>query len=121
MAPGVQSASGIAVRGWAKAPSFAVYDLASGNWRRLRAVVGIEVDEPEKIREWAKENTAIAFVVRGDGKELYRSPLFKWNSPPVELDVDISGVEELEIEVTNEHKLWTAEKSVNWADVRLEK
>jgi len=114
-------ARGIAVKGWAEARSFAVYDLTGGNWRRLRAVVGIEVDEPEKIREWAKKNTGLAFHVRGDGRELYRSPVFTTDAPPVELDVDISNVKELEIEVTNEHKAWTAEKSVNWADIRLEK
>lgn len=57
----------------------------------------------------------------GDGEELYRSPTFQWDSEPVEMDVDISGVETLELRVANEVTWFNIASSVNWADVRLEK
>jgi hypothetical protein len=58
--------------------------------------------------------------VRGDGKELYRSPPFGVDSKPLGLDVDIAGVKELELEVFNNRRD-SAAASVNWADARLTK
>jgi hypothetical protein len=34
-----------------------------------------------------------------NAEELYRSPTFQWDSGPVEMNVDISGVETLELRV----------------------
>lgn len=117
---GKDYAGGIAVACWHE-PCTVTYDLAGGNWQRLRATIGIEVDKPEKLEDKQKQGTRVYFLVRGDGKELYRSPTFLWNSGPVEMDVDVTGVKRLELEVANEVTWHSAASSVNWANVRLEK
>lgn len=44
---------------------------------------------------------SVVFVVTGDDKELYRSPLVRGGEAPVEIDVDLTGVEVLELKVEN--------------------
>jgi hypothetical protein len=112
--------SGIGVAVWHE-PCLARYDLAGGQWKRLKATVGIEIEKPDKLGDLQKQNTRVFFTVRGDAKELRRSPTFRWDSGPAELDVDISGVRVLELEVGNETTWHCAASSVDWADVRLEK
>jgi len=102
-------------------PCTATYDLAGGGWTRLRATLGIEIDDPAKLEPKQKDGTRVFFIVRGDGQELFRSPTFRWNSRPVELDVDITGVEQLQLGVGNEVQWHNAATSVNWADLRLER
>jgi len=112
---------GIGVSVWHE-PCTVTYDLTGGDWKRLRAVIGIEIDrKPEELQQKQKDGTRVCFVVRGDGKELYRSPTFRWDSGPVEMDVDVAGVEMLELEVANETTWHNAASSVNWAGIRLEK
>ena len=113
-------ADGIAVQAWHEECA-ATYDLAGGQWKRLRATLGIEIDDPSKLEDRHKKGTRVFFVVRGDGKELYRSPTFKWDSPPADMDIDVSGVQVLELKVANESTWNNAASSVNWADLRLEK
>jgi pimeloyl-ACP methyl ester carboxylesterase len=111
---------GIGVAVWHE-PCVATFDLAGGNFKRLRATIGIAIDKPEKLEPKQKDGTQVYFVVRGDGKELYRSPTFKWDSAPVEMTVPIVGIKTLELEVANEATWHNAAISVDWADVRLEK
>jgi dienelactone hydrolase len=99
----------------------ATYDIADTGWQRLRATIGIEIDDPEKLEPKQKEGTRVFFIVRGDGKQLYRSPTFRWDSRPVDMDVDVSGVKELELEVGNEVTWHNAARSVDWADLRFER
>ena len=98
-------------------PSYARYDLSGGNWKRFKAVIGIEVGDLDAVH---KKETGVTFVVNGDGKELYRSSVFRWNSPPGEADLDIAGVKDLELRVVRE-RYRNAARSCNWADARLEK
>jgi len=103
-------------------PCRASYDLAGGGWKLLRATIGIEVDKPVgEIEEKEMEGTRVFFVVRGDGKELYRSPAFLHDSCPVELEVNVEGVQNLELEVGNDAGWLHVASSVNWGDLRLEK
>lgn len=44
---------------------------------------------------------SVEFVVMGDDKELYRSPVVNGGQAPVNIDVDLSGVEVLELKVEN--------------------
>ncbi len=114
--------SGIGVLADWHEPCFVIYDLTDGGWKHLRATIGIELTkEPERVEQTEKDETQIYFIVRGDGEELYRSPIFRWDSDPVDIDVDITGVKKLELRVANEATLPNAVSSVNWADVRLEK
>jgi predicted esterase len=113
--------NGISVEVWHE-PCFAIYDLTGGDWAHLRATIGIEIDKkPEELEQKEKDGTRVYFVVHGDGKELYRSPTFQWDSEPAEMDVDITGVKMLELLVGNEATWYNAASSVNWAEVRLEK
>ena len=111
---------GIAVQVWHERCAV-TYDLAGGRWARLKATLGIEIGDPAKLADKQKDGTQVFFVVRGDGKELYRSPTFRWDSPSAEMDVDVRGVEKLELAVGNEATWHNAAESVNWASVRLER
>ena len=111
---------GIAVRAWHE-PCTVTYDLSGGKWKRLRATLGIEIEDPHALEDRQKAGTRVFFVVQGDGRELYRSPTFHWDSKPVDMDVDVSGVDLLTLEVANETTWHCAASSADWADLRLEK
>ncbi len=70
---------------FAHAPSKYALDLAK-NWKRLRSSFGLQ----------DQRDGSVVFVVRGDGKDLFRSALIKDHELHV-LDVDISGVSLLEL------------------------
>ena len=70
---------------YAHAPSRYVLNL-SGQWKRLVGSVGLQDGN----------NGSVVFVVRGDGKEHFRSPVIK-DHRPHKLDVDITGIKTLEL------------------------
>ncbi len=112
-------ASGIAV-GIDRRPCKVVYDLAGGDWRRLRATVGIELEKkPAELTAAEKRSVMVFFIARGDGKELYRSPGVQWDSHPIDIDVEIAGVTTLELVTLARHSDVVA--SINWGNLRLEK
>ena len=112
---------GIGVNVWHE-PCAVRYDLAGGSWKRLRATIGIELKKPpEQLEPKEIAGTRVFFVVLGDGKELYRSPTFQTQTPPVKMDVDITGVKTLELRIGNQTTWHNAAASVNWANIRLEK
>jgi len=113
-------ASGIAVN-TTDEPTAAEYDLAGGGWRRLRGVIGLEVLPEGRTSEAERKATGVRFVVRGNGKELYRSEPFTYGSGPRDLDVDIPGVQVLRLEVELTGAPGGAVLSVDWADLRLER
>jgi len=102
-------------------PCTVTYDLAGAGWTRLRATIGIEIADRDKLEKRQKDNTRVFFVVAGDGKELYKSPVFRWDSKSVEMDVDVAGVKKLRLTVDNEAAWHNAATSVDWADSRLER
>jgi pimeloyl-ACP methyl ester carboxylesterase len=102
-------------------PNAAEWDLAGAGWRRLRGVIGIEVWPEPRATPLNKDNTRTIFVVRGDGKELYRSEPFTYDSAPKELDVDVTGVSILRLEVVLGAAPWDAVASADWAELRLER
>jgi len=113
--------SGIGIHAAPEGVSVATYDLTGGGWKRLKARIGIEIKKPEELSEANKKSTTIWLAVVGDGRRLYRSPTFLWDSPPVDIDVDIEGIRLLELQVGNEAMWQFRVDSVNWADVRLER
>jgi hypothetical protein len=98
--------------------AIAEYDLEGGGWKRLRGVIGLE---PGYRAAAAKPGLSVRFVVKGDGKELFRSEPFRWDSPPTELNVGVSGVRTLRLEALGDAPWDDSVRSVDWADVRLEK
>ena len=113
-------AKGIGVQA-RREPSHIEYDIAGAGWSRLKATIGIELLDPSEGDPRHKERTSVYFVVLGDGKMLYRSPVFKRGTHPEEIDVDITGVKTLRLEVARKYQLGYLASSVNWADLRLEK
>ena len=86
---------------YAHAPSRYVYDPAGG-WTTLRTAYGLARGCPGSV----------VFVVRGDGRELFRSELIT-DPTEREAEVDVSGVQELELIVedggngrTSDHGVW---------------
>ena len=110
---------GIAANIWGD-PNAVEFDLSGGEWKRLRGVIGIEVN-PEEESQAAKDSTRVVFLVKGDGKELYRSDPFLWTSAPRELDVDVAGVKALWLEVIGGSSPRGSVASADWADLRLER
>ncbi|MHB9023783.1 MAG: NPCBM/NEW2 domain-containing protein [Armatimonadota bacterium] len=97
------------------------YDLAGGNWTRLQAVLGYQLDRTQTISARQKEKTRIVLVVKGDDKELFRSAPILFNSPAQQLNVDITGLKILRLEVVNPNGWNAAPGSVEWANLRLER
>jgi predicted esterase len=108
---------GIAVNTW-DGPNGADFGIA-GAWQRLRGLIGLECDA--EAPQPAKDSTHVVFIVKGDGKELYRSPEFTPTSKPVALDVDVTGVKTLRLEVGVAASSMDAVASADWADLRLER
>jgi len=106
---------GIGVR-MGRNPSTAEYDIAGAGWSRLKATIGIESHNPDRLDE-----TSVYFVVVGDGRELCRSPVIKWDVAPEQIDVDIDGVTTLRLEVHQAVKSGDFGGNVDWADLRLER
>ena len=72
---------------YAHAPSKYELEL-DGKWARFRSAYGLQDGHPGSV----------VFVVCGDGKELFRSPLVK-DQALRKLDVDVQGVDLLELSV----------------------
>jgi len=118
---GKEYAHGISGRIWRAHESSLVFDLAGAGWQRFKSTIGIQLRKPDEVNEEQKEGTRVYFVVLGDGKELYRSPIFFWNSAPIAIDVPIEGVKSLVLRSGNERE-WGYELSgVHWADARVER
>jgi len=72
---------------FAHAPSHYTYTLGR-KWRKLKTRIGIQ-------RGRTKGSTV--FVIKGDGKALYRSPLIRLTDGEVEAEVDVTGISKLEL------------------------
>lgn len=72
---------------YAHAPSQFTFDL-NGQWKRFTAVAGMQAG--------VRESASAIFIVKGDGKELFRSS--KLRSANVEnVDIDVTGIKQLEL------------------------
>jgi hypothetical protein len=74
---------------YAHAPACHTLDLAKG-WKRLQSCFGVQDGHPGSV----------VFVVKGDGKELFRSSLIKERTVQ-SLDVDVTGISKLELLTEN--------------------
>jgi beta-galactosidase len=84
------------------------YDLPEG-YRRFAATIGCDQE--------VAANTVI-FVVEGDGRELYRSPVMRRDSAPIDLNLPMAGVGRLTLIVEDAGDGIAADHG-NWADARL--
>jgi hypothetical protein len=114
---GKAHARGLAVGTRGEAGSIS-YELG-GRWRRLKATIGLNPEKPLAELDPQQLAAGISFVVFGDGRELYRSPTVRCDSPALDVDVELAGVQVLRLEVDRGPGR-LAVRSVNWADIRLE-
>lgn len=117
---GKEYASGISVALW-QSPHTVKFDIG-GKWRRLKGRIGIELARPaESLPDNEKQCTQAVFAIFGDGKKLYESDLFQYDSPPAELDVDVTDVKTLELKSSVGAKWLNRISSIDWADFRVER
>lgn len=95
---------------YAHSPSRYVFEL-DGKWRSFTATIG--------LRDGAQPQGSAIFSVRGDGRELYRSPILRPESCE-KIKVDVAGVKQLELGAvggeSHNHFSWAI-----WVDPRLER
>lgn len=92
----------------AHAVSRIVYDLPPG-YARFAATIGCDQEV------WA--NTVV-FVVQGDGREIFRSPLMRRDDPPVEISLPLGGLKRLTLIVEDGGDGILADHA-DWAEARL--
>jgi hypothetical protein len=98
-------------------PEFAI----GGSWKHLKATIGIEPNRDNKSLDAAKQQQlAVRITIKGDGKELFQSPPFRWDSAPQDIDVNVEGVKVLRLEIAGNAPRQSL-NSVDLADIRLEK
>jgi tetratricopeptide (TPR) repeat protein len=88
-----------------------VYAL-QGRYVRFRALAGVEDGAPLQF--------TASFEVRGDGRLLFDGQPKYAGEPPDSLDLDVTGVQRLELIVRGKDLLHSRELSVIWADPYLD-
>jgi hypothetical protein len=92
------------------APAFSQYVFRLGKgWKKLSTGYGLQAGQ--------MMGSAV-FVVNGDGKQLFRSPLVRADTPAATSEVDVTGVDRLELLVTDGGD-GSAQDLGIWIDPRL--
>lgn len=81
-------------------------------YARFKSTIGVD-------DEVGRDNGSVVFEVHGDGRMLYRSPTRRGGDQPVAIDIDVSGVIELMLVVTDADD-GDAYDHANWSDARVE-
>lgn len=79
---------------FAHANSVIEYSLEPGRWKTLSFSMGLDDVS-------GRDGGSVVYVVKGDGKELYRSQVIRSMATPVAAKVRIAGVKKLELIVTD--------------------
>lgn len=98
------------------APAEMVFDIA-GAYSRFTADVGLHGIPPEKKNKTAPPGTCV-FIVEGDGKTLYESPMLQEGDAPLPVDVDIAGIQQITLRTTNGGDS-NYDDLAAWGDARL--
>lgn len=97
------------VRGlYAHAPSKLRFDL-SGKWSTFSGSAAVQA---------GSINGSVVAIVKGDGSELFRSSLLRASSDLASFSVDVTGIDELELEFTNGGNGGHSDWSI-WVDPEL--
>ncbi|MCC6699166.1 MAG: NPCBM/NEW2 domain-containing protein [Candidatus Hydrogenedentes bacterium] len=81
------------------APSTMLFDI-DGAYKRFRSQVGLHGVPKERKQPGAKTGTCV-FVVEGDGKKLYESPVLREGDAPLSVEVDVTGVKLLTLRTSD--------------------
>lgn len=90
------------------ADSVLEYTLPEG-YRSFSATIG---------KDQEVSGGSVVFVVEGDGRELFRSPVMRNDTPPAEITVPIAGIQTLTLRVENAGDGIAADHA-DWADAQL--
>jgi len=85
-----------------------VYDVPDG-CARFAATIGCDQEV---------QANSVVFVIEGDGRELFRSPLMRYDSAPIDFELSIAGVERLALILEDGGDGIIADHG-NWANARL--
>lgn len=96
---------------FAHATSYISYSLEPGKWNTFTFSMGLD-DVGDH------DQGSVVYIVRGDGKELYRSPVIRAMTSPVLASVPIAGVRKLELMVNNGGDTIASDEAY-WIDPRL--
>lgn len=86
-----------------------------GNYKRLRAEIGID---DEVLALHTTQYAGVVFKVVADGKDVYVSGLLTAQSPVEKIDVDVSGVQVLTLDVSDGNGT-IAQDRADWANAFL--
>jgi len=86
------------------------YDV-QGLFQSFVALTGVDDQSPE--------HTAAQFVVLGDGKELWRSPVIKRADPPQVVKINLAGVHRLTVKSRNAGERGGGRLLVDWIEPKL--
>jgi alpha-galactosidase len=86
--------------------------ILNGKSERFKAWVGID-DHVAKVNGGSAE-----FIVKADGKVVFRSGIMSSNQPAKHIDVSLEGVTKLEL-TTDDGKNGTGHDHANWADAYI--
>ena len=100
-----------------RAPSCVELDIG-GKFERFRAEVGVDLEGGTKLNRVRKDNEWIQFEVQGDDRCLYRSNWLQGDSPPCSIDVAVSGVKKLGLQVNGSSARWHL-GSAAWGRARV--
>ena len=92
------------------------FDIA-GQFRRFTAAVGLH-GIPADVKADKNKMGSCEFIVEGDGKELFKSPVLREGAAPLAIDVPIEGVKLLSIRTTDAgDSNW--DDLATWADAQI--
>ncbi|GAB2849649.1 glycoside hydrolase family 97 catalytic domain-containing protein [Lentzea nigeriaca] len=103
-------------RGIGTTPGDKVVEL--GACTRFDATVGVDDEVDGRVDRAAGVGGSVAFVVIGDGRVLYESPLRRSVDPALPISVDVGGVRSLTLRVTDGGDGTSLDNAV-WGDARL--
>ena len=98
-------------------PSEITYQL-DGAASRFQATVGVTASE-DGLAESEQEGARLIFRVWGDGYLLAQTSPLSWNSPPHEIDVAVSSVQELMLETVSPDERLRYDTGGCWGEARL--
>lgn len=85
------------------------FDLRK-KFKQFKAEVGID--------SLMGKRGSVVFIVKGDGKELYKSPIVKGDQPPLSIEVSTEGVDKLVLIVNDGGDLDMGD-AANWVSARV--
>lgn len=96
------------------------YDITNANWTQFHTVLGLELAPKRATTKAQRDGVKVLLTVKGDGKVL-ASATFTADAKPQSLNLDITGVKTLRLEMSNQGADDAPVVSIDWADAYLKR